>query len=281
MMEGNTLHQKTCAICNNVFEAIDKKTKYCSTICRSRSGNKKQKNKRDAEYIPLIKNCTVCGESFTAARNLGDKQKYCSLVCKTSAMQSKQSYKDYLKEYNKDYREENKEVLSKLAYEWHDNDYFGGNKKHVLERDNHQCVNCGYAHYLHVHHKDGSGKSEKPNNDMSNLITLCMACHARVHQSEKNGIDYNSITKEMLEESYVRNRTWEGVAKEFGVSEKFIRNMKKREGVKRIPFKSSCLQCQSEFETIHTHERYCSKRCNTTAAVDRNRKRLAIINQGR
>ena len=51
----------------------------------------------------------------------------------------------------------------------------------VLERDGHQCVTCGSGDDLTLHHviprKDG-GK-----NAADNLVTLCVDCHIRQHQS--------------------------------------------------------------------------------------------------
>src|SRR3990167_9553915 len=51
----------------------------------------------------------------------------------------------------------------------------------ILKRDGGCCVDCSSVKYLHVHHLDFSGKSENPNNDPSNLITLCASCHGKRH----------------------------------------------------------------------------------------------------
>lgn len=66
----------------------------------------------------------------------------------------------------------------------------GGNYNAVLERDGNKCRRCGTTEKLQVHHIDKSGKSDNPNNDLSNLITLCKSCHARLH-----GIDKDSGAK--------------------------------------------------------------------------------------
>jgi hypothetical protein len=58
---------------------------------------------------------------------------------------------------------------------------FGGNRKFVLERDHYKCVICGNVNGINVHHKDESGNSERPNNEPDNLITLCNACHIKMH----------------------------------------------------------------------------------------------------
>jgi hypothetical protein len=66
------------------------------------------------------------------------------------------------------------------------NYYFGGNRTKVLERDNYTCQSCGLktedGKTIVVHHKDrtGFGKKNK-NNNMDNLITLCVQCHLKTH----------------------------------------------------------------------------------------------------
>lgn len=64
---------------------------------------------------------------------------------------------------------------------------FGGLRNQVLERDNFACVNCGMTNDTHritwsrdltIDHIDGNGRySEKPNNSLDNLQTLCLRCH--------------------------------------------------------------------------------------------------------
>ena len=59
----------------------------------------------------------------------------------------------------------------------------------VLDRDEYKCQNCGEDKRtrLLVHHIDWQGKrrgvsSDKWNNRMSNLITLCYKCHNQIHR---------------------------------------------------------------------------------------------------
>ncbi len=58
----------------------------------------------------------------------------------------------------------------------HSRQYFSGLRADILERDGHQCRACGSAEHLHVHHR-------KPGvNERNWLITVCAACHARLHR---------------------------------------------------------------------------------------------------
>ena len=61
-------------------------------------------------------------------------------------------------------------------------EHFDGKREAILKRDRYRCIECKSEKQLVVHHKDGNGRgSKQPNNSMQNLVTLCRACHARVH----------------------------------------------------------------------------------------------------
>jgi uncharacterized protein (DUF983 family) len=53
--------------------------------------------------------------------------------------------------------------------------WFGGNRERALERDHRQCQACGSARVLHMHHRRAG--------DHGALVTLCAACHARIHRT--------------------------------------------------------------------------------------------------
>ncbi len=52
---------------------------------------------------------------------------------------------------------------------------FAGRREKVLARDHHLCRVCGTRTPLVVHHR-------RPSNLPAALITLCRACHARLHR---------------------------------------------------------------------------------------------------
>ena len=52
---------------------------------------------------------------------------------------------------------------------------FGGLREKILARDHHRCRVCGVREGLVVHHR-------LPRNVYAALITLCAACHARLHR---------------------------------------------------------------------------------------------------
>ena len=66
------------------------------------------------------------------------------------------------------------------AAQRHDFVYFGGLRRRVLERDRRRCRACGQVETgklrIHVHHRRPGISREKL------LVSLCPACHARIHR---------------------------------------------------------------------------------------------------
>ena len=106
--------------------------------------------------------CLVCGIEF-AIQPRSVTKKYCSDKC------SRQAERLFGNKTQRDL-----DYKDKIRY--------GGNKYIVLERDNYTCQLCENTTQLVIHHKDFSGQSELPNNDVDNLITLCRRCHINLHK---------------------------------------------------------------------------------------------------
>ncbi len=53
-------------------------------------------------------------------------------------------------------------------------------RQQILRRDNWKCQFCGTMSNLEVHHTEFRSRSGEDSEE--NLITLCTACHARVHR---------------------------------------------------------------------------------------------------
>lgn len=52
----------------------------------------------------------------------------------------------------------------------------------VANRDEWKCKHCGFRNNLHVHHI--IYRSQGGADEMSNLVTLCNACHEAVHRGD-------------------------------------------------------------------------------------------------
>jgi 5-methylcytosine-specific restriction endonuclease McrA len=53
-------------------------------------------------------------------------------------------------------------------------------RQQILRRDGWRCQSCGTMSNLEVHHREFRSHSGADSDE--NLITLCTACHARVHR---------------------------------------------------------------------------------------------------
>jgi 5-methylcytosine-specific restriction endonuclease McrA len=53
-------------------------------------------------------------------------------------------------------------------------------RRQILRRDGWRCQSCGTMSNLEVHHR--KFRSHSGADSEENLITLCTACHARVHR---------------------------------------------------------------------------------------------------
>ena len=79
-----------------------------------------------------------------------------------------------------------------------DRHMFGGNRLVAIARDGYKCTECGMSNDEHVetfnrglsvHHIDKNGcnkRHSEKNNDLDNLVTLCLKCHSRIHQTGRN-----------------------------------------------------------------------------------------------
>ena len=100
-----------------------------------------------------------------------------------------QRYKESYLAYKETHEEENKKYAIKYYADYRDRQYFNGNRKIILERDNYMCQLCGMTDREHrekwglsitIDHKDGQGiNSMIKNHALDNLWVLCLPCHGR------------------------------------------------------------------------------------------------------
>ena len=120
-------------------------------------------------------------------------------------------------ERSKQWRKENPEKVREQKKQWikknpdkvaqyRSNSEFGGMAQEVLERDNFQCTKCGmsqeqsiilFNNKLSVHHEDGNGRRKSiKNNDIDNLLTMCMRCHKILHHKRTMDERWGDLVKQ-------------------------------------------------------------------------------------
>lgn len=148
---GFSIKQKRCADCQKLFRnngrggyKYTRTCEDCKVVFKSANGRAKKCSKCYHEGT-----CEICNAVF---KRKSSTKKYCSKKCSSIARS------DY---------------------------YYGGNYSKTLKRDNWKCRKCKSENDLQVHHIDHSGaenvKQFNSNNDMENLITLCIPCHSKIH----------------------------------------------------------------------------------------------------
>jgi len=146
--------------------------------------------------------CVECNIDFVKRSG---NQKRCGQQCMDAAQtRSKRAYEEKKKQMRRSRGDTLvcHECNNKFVYEWgvqtrckpcqaehkrksYERARFGGQKKAVLNRDNHSCQRCGKTgKHLAIHHINGRGESGsmgEADNRMENLVTLCHSCHRYVH----------------------------------------------------------------------------------------------------
>ena len=104
-------------------------------------------------------------------------------------------------------------------------------KMKAMERDGYKCIKCGKkppTTKLHIHHLDGNGHQDKDfngleNNDLSNLITLCVKCHALEHKVEFK----MNPNLEMMQEMRNQGLSYQDIGNEFKISRQRVHQLLK------------------------------------------------------
>lgn len=190
MPNKKTWIKKTCKQCKDCFEVTPCRrsiAKFCSLIC---AGQYRKKNEYDT-YIEVRK-CKFCGKEFKVKPY--KKKSFCSFVCNGYAhpMMDKMTM-EQRKEGTKKLIKHNKENnCGKNHWNWKGglsrNKHNGGEyaewRTCVFERDDYTCQLCGSKGvYLNAHHKKSWAKYPKLRFKVSNGITLCTKCHAKIDKN--------------------------------------------------------------------------------------------------
>lgn len=172
----------------------------------------------------ISKQCVVCNSEFLAHPKALHSVT-CSKPCSIKYNNRKAVESGRKKVYAKRWREKYKEQIRQKDLEYVNQWRYGGNRYKVLERDNYMCQYCQTTEQkaLVVHHID----EVIENTSMDNLITICNACHARIHHGGSRNAKYKQVSRDDVIEAINSTPNLEEAAKKLGITRKTLR--KKRE----------------------------------------------------
>lgn len=167
----------TCQWCGKEFdEWTYRQPSFCSNQCRSEYGARQPRpSARRPESFVTLK-CEICGKPYTVhkAQTEGRNSRYCSNECRYAGIALKQQGSG-----NPNYRGG---TIRHRGTNWE------AQKRRALKRDGHRCQIChkklgrkpwDYGiHHIKPYREFGGNYIEA--NRLSNLITLCRSCHAKV-----------------------------------------------------------------------------------------------------
>lgn len=222
-----TLYDRTCQICNKQFQFVSypstekrQPRQTCSKKCQYTLTAKKMSRK--TERI-----CKFCGQHYTTEPCF--KKSFCSRKCQLA----------YMRTLTGDKNHSWKPVNEEASYQ---------TLKVTLRRKlvtvNTVCADCGKSsNCFEIHHID----KNRNNNVLSNLVVLCLNCHADRHKGER--------------------------------AERIIRGSKNHSH--NVTRKSKiCQQCLLPFKPYYDAHKFCSKKCSKAFRDSHTPRKLQISRCG-
>ncbi len=165
---------RACVMCSTVFSPNRYRphAECCSKECNATKQNLKRSEERAEKRQERFRRdaCPECGVEFETddARKL-----YCSSKCAGKVASRKYSRKLEAREKSRGARHKRR---------------WGGAWLEAMERDGFRCRLCDSEESLNVHHLDGMGEHKEVSGDywnhrtsVENCLTLCVACHRKMH----------------------------------------------------------------------------------------------------
>lgn len=158
--------ERDCVICGKLFKPANNhpNAETCSLPCNHQRSNSLKKARKSHARDVEPRNCGLCKKSFVPSVFNWKVQKFCSPYC-AKIVGSRRFVKKHPGAGTARARRKR----------------YDGNLEKCLERDNGRCHLCKSKKGLHVHHIDGSGRTQEPNHALDNLVTLCSSCHRKIH----------------------------------------------------------------------------------------------------
>jgi hypothetical protein len=130
-----------------------------------------------------IKICLICGNKFPTRGKRRITGRFCSKACKAKWLFTGSKNINWKGGIPREKREQLPEYR-----DW---------RSRVYKRDKWQCKICGYkGRQLIAHHIKTYKTSPELRLDIGNGITLCRACHCKLHTIHKKIIDFTEILRD-------------------------------------------------------------------------------------
>lgn len=160
---------------------VDKwKHNFCNRNCQIefyRKEENKIKGENNPKYSKVTVRCEWCGKSYKTYRCTKDKVRFCSKKCRNDWQSDMMKGE---KHYNWQGGTSGARALDMASRE------YKNWRKAVFKRDKYTCQLCGdnKGGNLRAHHIKEYAKYPELRHVISNGITLCEACHIKVHSKE-------------------------------------------------------------------------------------------------
>jgi hypothetical protein len=203
------LYTKPCTVCGKQFSyhayiSAEKKQprKTCSKTCQYSIVSK-------ALYNRVKRQCKWC------------KKPYSTIACQNKTFCSRECQIQFMKSLTGDKNPAWKPINEKASYRTLKTTI----RKRLITSET-TCYDCGKKSLLfEIHHVDKNRK----NNNLSNLVVLCLDCHANRHRGEQ--------------------------------AERIIRGSKNHSKMAHRPM-TKCKFCKKKFLKYNDHLMFCSRRCS-------------------
>ncbi|MCB2179470.1 HNH endonuclease [bacterium] len=161
-----------CDVCGKEFERkryhvemSGERGQFCGFDCYAQWQSENMSGQANPAYDPdahAVYRCNHCGVEFERAKWVrGGDLKFCSRSC----------FQQYAKTHFR------RRLPNSYGKSWRPA------KRRAMDRDHHQCQDCGSKKKLVVHHIRPYKTFEQSlaAHELDNLVTLCRACHRRRH----------------------------------------------------------------------------------------------------
>lgn len=168
------------------------KRHFCSRKCYQIQWGLDRTGEKNVRWNPLNERlCKFCSKQFHRTGRYGKPAKYCSMGCKA---------KDQVESFSGANNHRWKGGISSLGDKIRHSEEYIAWRNTCGKRDKFKCQFCGASHSkrLVIHHIKTFEKYPSLRFEVSNGITLCRACHMKLHAENRGVHDFTKILNDYM-----------------------------------------------------------------------------------